>query len=79
MPVTRRQAPAQEEDIRAIKRRTIFQKLQKKLYEAGKQGKKFEVIIISIVMDDFSMRRFMSKGVMKCLQDEWKRGTDAVI
>lgn len=66
------------EDMRSICKREFFISAQKKVYEAGKNGAAFGVAFGEVVLANRENRSYITPGVQKCLNDEWKRGRGEV-
>lgn len=62
-------------DSRTEMLRSFFLKIQKEAYEGGKSGISQNVVIGKIIFKHLYNKEHFTLGVMKCLADEWNRGS----
>lgn len=66
--------PIAKDDRWMIERREIFKRLQRKARQAGQKNKNFNLFLGETVVAEISIKAFFTRGVIKCLRDEWERG-----
>ncbi len=75
----RRKAPPRQKTRWEIEQRETFIRLQKRFYLGGKQGKKFDGMLVDLIMSEMAVRSFLTRGVVTCLKQEFERGTHEIV
>ena len=68
--------PLSQYDSRKEMSRSFFLKVQEEAYKGGKSGVSANVVIGQIIFKNLSCKENLTLGVMKCLRDEWERGSN---